>query len=587
MASPRKLLARALEKHQAGDLMAAGGLYRKVLAKDPKNVDALNLLGTLLLSAGQAETAAELLARATDLAPDYFAPFVNYGNALQALGRGEEAVRAFETARRLQPGSAEAAANHASALNDAGRHAEALEAAAEALRLQPGLAPALNNLGNALLGLGRSREAGDRYRQVLTLEPGNASAHFNLGNALMATEEFEDAVESFRQAAALDPGDAEKHYNQGNALRAVFRYDDAIAAYEKALAIDPGHVDARCNLAAGLQASERSARAVEHLTEAVALEPESPDLHWNLALAHLQAGDMADGWREYEWRWRTDRFRPHRRDWAAPAWDGGDLGDGTLFIHAEQGFGDALMFSRFIAAAAERAGRVVLECRPQLTRLLGCMAGVDGAVDLGSAPPAHQAQTALMSQPHLLGVTLDDLPARVPYVRVPADAAPAPAIAEAGTALKVGFVWAGSATRQEADVRACDVALFEPLMRLPGTRFFSLQVGPDAAHLAALPDDLQVVDLSPGLGDFADTAAAVAALDLVLSVDTAVLHLAGALGRPVWGLMSKPTGYLWMDGRNDSPWYPTLWMFRQPEPGDWESVFREAEAALRELLAVR
>jgi len=587
MASPKKLLARALQQHQAGDLMAAGQLYRKVLDKDPKNVDALNLLGTLLLSAGQAETAVELLARATDLAPDYFAPFVNFGNALQTLGRTDEAVTAFETARRLEPKSAEAAANHASALGDAARHADALDAATEALRLQPGMAAGLNNMGNALLGLGRAEEARQRYAQALTLTPGDASAHYNMGNALMDLGDPATAAASFKRATALDPKDAEKHFNLGNALSASHLYDEAIQSFEKALALDPAHVAAHCNLAADYQATERSAEAVQHLMKAVALEPDSADLHWNLALAHLQGGNMEDGWAEYEWRWRTETFKPHLRGWTAPTWTGEDLGGGTLFIHTEQGFGDALRFCRFASLAADRAGRVVLECRPPLTRLLAALDGVDQAIDLGAEPPAHDAQVALLSLPHVFETTLETLPADVPYLAVPTDATPPAAITEAGAGLKVGFVWAGSATRQQAQVRDCEVRMFEPLMRLPDCRFFSLQVGDGAADLKTLADDIDVADLAPGLKDFADTAATIAALDLVITVDTAVLHLAAALGRPTWGLMSKPTGYFWMEGLNDSPWYSTLRLFRQPEPGDWESVFGEAEEALGALLAER
>jgi len=587
MASPQKLLRRALEQHQAGQLLEAGELYRKVLAKDPKNVDALNLLGTLLLAVGQADTAVPLLQRATELAPDFFVPYVNLGNGLQQLGQIDEAIAAFQTARRLEPSSAEAAANLASALNDAKRHADALEAGTEALRLQPGFPAALNNLGNALLGLGRADEAVEHYNQVLTLHPADASARFNLGNAQMELGDPATAVDSFQRAVKLDPEDVEKHFNLGNALRASNRFDDAIASFETAIALDPGHVAAHCNLAAGYQATERSEQAAAHLMKATALEPDSADLHWNLALALLQSGNMEDGWAEYEWRWQTDSFASQRRNWTAPTWKGENLDGGTLFIHTEQGFGDAIRFCRFVSMAAERVDRLVLECRPQLTRLFSSIPGVDQAIDLGAEPPAHDAQISLLSLPYAFGTTLESLPADVPYLALPTDAAPASAVVAARDVLKVGFVWAGSPTRQEAELRTCDVTLFEPLIRVPGIQFFSLQVGTEQQQLADLDPTLNVIDLADSLRDFADTAATVAALDLIITVDTAVLHLAGALARPVWGLMSQPTGYFWMDNRPDIPWYPSLWMFRQPAPGDWQSVFKEAENALRELVSVR
>ncbi len=567
-----KLLQQALQLHQAGQLADAGEIYKSVLQQDPDNADALNLMGVILQAAGDLDGAIKLITRATEVAPDFAAPFVNLGNALQLAGRVDEAVDAFRSAATLAPDQAEAVNNLASALNELGRHEEALEACLKAIELTPRLGAAHTNMGNALAGLERLDEALESYEKALEIDPADSNAYYNLGNAYSDLGDLESALEHYRKSVSLDASNAEKHYNHANTALALDLYEDAVDGFERALAIDPDYIDAHCNLGATFQKMNRTGEAIGYLERALQSEPDSPDLHWNLSLALLQHGDYERGWREYEWRWKTPTFAAFQRDFGKPQWQGEDLDGRTILIDAEQGFGDGIQFSRYAPMVAERGGRVILECRAQLNRLFGTLGGIDDRIDLGRSLPDFDLHVPLMSLPHIFATTAETIPDQVPYLAAP-EGTPVDSRIGGAEGLKIGFAWAGSPTRVDNHKRSCQFDLFEPLFEVPGTSFFSLQVGSFQEQLIQSDAAARVVDLADDLGDFGDTAAAIEALDLIISVDTSVLHLAGALGKPAWGLMSKPTGFLWQSERQDSPWYPTIRLFRQHEPGDWGQVF--------------
>ena len=573
-------LKKGLGFHREGRLAEAGDIYAGVLEADPDNADALNLMGVVLQAAGDPDGAIGMLRRATELAPDYVAAHVNLGNALQSAGRLEDAIRALQTAIRLDPDAPEALNNLASVLNGLGRHREARDACTRVLALEPRFPEALNNLGNALIGLGRAEEAVENFRASLAIDASSADAHHNLGNALMDMGRIEEAAASYGRAVDLDGRDTGKLYNLGNALQALDHAEDAQDCYRRALEADPDNTDALNNLAAVLKDLGRLDEARDCYRKALSFEPDSVDLHWNHSLVLLQSGDFAEGWREYEWRWRTPSFARFRRDFESPPWEGGDLGGKTILVHAEQGFGDAIQFVRYAPMVAARGGRVVLECRPGLERLFSGVEGVAEVVTLGDPPPPFDVHIPMMSLPRVFATELGTIPDAVPYLAVPAGAE-AGAEIQGASGLKVGIVWAGSPTRPDNDKRSCEPGHFAPLAEIPGTSFFSLQVGEFEDGFRELEG--RAVDLAPGLGDFADTAAAVQALDLVISVDTAVLHLAGALARPAWAALSFPTGFLWMQGRDDSPWYPTISLYRQETSGDWEPVFRRLGRELEAL----
>ena len=582
--SVRKKLKKALSLHQQGRLVEAAELYQDILRSDPNNVDALNLLGVILQAAGDLEAAVTLIRRATELAPDYAAPHVNLGNALQVSGELEEAAESFERACELEPNKGEPFNNLASVLNEMDRYFEAKEMAEKAVALAPALSAAHNNLGNALLGLGEKEASIECYRRAISLDRADATSHYNLGNALTELGKPEDALASYRVAVSFDDRNAEKFYNLANTALQLDLFDEALRAFDRALAIDPDYTDDYCNKGAALQKMGQPEKAVDSLRVALARHPDSPDLHWNLSLALIQSGDLENGFEEYEWRWKTPTFADFKRDFPMPRWDGSDPSDKTIFVDQEQGFGDALQFCRFVTPLAAKGANVVVECRPGLKALLESLDGVGEVVDFGQPIPVADFHVPMMSLPYLLGATLEDLPATVPYLKAP-EGTPIDDRLTGEDTKKVGIAWAGSPTRPDNHKRSCSVTDFGRLFESSGVRFFSLQVGPFRGDLEKLGDPSLVIDLADGLSDFAQTAAAIDAMDLVISVDTSVLHVAAALGKPAWGLMSNPTGFFWMDERTDSPWYPTVRLFRQPEPGDWESVFRSVEEAFPEFLA--
>ncbi len=578
-----KILQDALARHQAGDLDSAEALYRKIIAKKPKTADAHNLLGVLLQQRGDLAGAIEHCGRAAKLDPDFHVPHVNLGNALQAAGRFEDARDAFARADRLQPNQPEILNNLASVFNALGAHQDALNAANQAMRNNPNLGEAYNNEGNALLGLGRAEDALVSFERAQALGAPALDVFFNIAQARLALGRFDEARAVYLKLIEASPDDARLWFGRGNADLALDDFDAAIDAFTKALQIDPSHTAARCNLAAARQAAGDTGAAIADLTQALAAEPGAADLRWNLALAKLQAGDYAGGWADYRARWEMPAFQGLKRTWWQADWDGADPSGKTILIRAEQGFGDALMVCRFAPRLAARGAQVIIECRPPLTRLLATLDGVSATVDLdpdtqarGTALPDHDLQVPLMDLPHLFGATLDDLPTNVPYLAPPMGTEPPAAVAQA-QGFKVGIAWEGSATRDDNHKRSLTLDRFGPLLATPGTRFFSLQVGPGAAAAATFDSDhaeeRRLVNLSDNLTDFAETAAAVAALDLVVTVDTAVFHLAGALGKPVWGLLSRPCGYLYGTEGKTHPWYPTARLYRQPVPGDWQGVF--------------
>ncbi|CAA7623183.1 tetratricopeptide repeat protein [Magnetospirillum sp. SS-4] len=573
-------LRLGIECQRAGRLGDAVRHYRQVLAHDPANLDALNLMSVLALTAGDGATAAALAASAVERQPDWFMSYLNLGNALQSLDRVGEAIDSFQKAITLHPGSAEAHINLSGALELAGRHAEAADMAVKAIMIAPHMADAHVNFGNALLGLDSPGEAVEAYVKATLLEPDNALAWFNMGNAFAAMGDHADAAERYRRAIAIADG-AVKQFSLGNALRALLRLDEAEAAYLRALHHDPRYLDAFINLAAVQRERGRLAEAEATLRAALEIAPDEADLHWNLALVKLTGGDFAEGWREYEWRWRTPHFKPFVRRFASAPWRGESLAGRSILVHSEQGFGDALQMCRLVPMLADLGGEVTLECRTGLGRLFSTLDSRIAVVEGQAAPPpACDLHVALMSLPLRLGLTLDTIPARVPYLGVPAGAGDFADVA-AAPGIRVGLAWSGSNTRRDNGGRS-----FAPhdLTGLPGARLFSLQKGDAAATASDLFDFGRMTDLGPRLADFADTAAAIMAMDLVISADTAVAHLAGALGKPVWVPLPDPCGaFLWMLGRDDSPWYPSLRLFRQPAPGDWAGAL----AGLRQAFADR
>ncbi len=566
--SPRhidNLLREAVELQQNGALAEAETAYREILALRPRHFDALQLLGALALQEGRYEEGASLLMR-----------------ALEIDGR-----------------QASVHSNLAFALNALGRHDAAFAAANRALALKSGFADALNNRGVALAGLERPGEALATFEKVLAAKPDFPEAWSNRSCALRDLGLPGDALASCDRALALRPNYAEAWSNRANALSDLNRPLDAQASYERALAAAYDFADAWNNLGLTYVDMNRHADALACYERALALSPGSAETHWNRALCLLQMGDLAAGFAEYEWRWQRKRIAPSRRVFDVPLWLGDAPLEGkTILLHAEQGLGDTLQFCRYAAIVAQQGARVVLEVQPELERLLARLEGVDALVTAGEPLPAFDYHCPLLSLPLALRTVAATIPADTPYLFADAQSSAQwrARIEEAAprNALKVGLIWAGGHRPHVPELRKNDarrslsVDRFAPIIEVPGVQFFSLQKGVKAAQqLAAMQErheaSRRVIDWTDQLTDFADTAALVDNLDLVISVDTSTAHLAGAMNKPVWILNRLDTCWRWMLEREDTPWYPSARLFRQAALGDWDSVIEHIARALAAL----
>jgi tetratricopeptide (TPR) repeat protein len=552
------LLRQAVTLQQNGAYAEAEELYREILVLRPKHFDAIQLLGALALQSGRLEEGIALLKQAVTI------------NGMQAPIHS----------------------NLAYAYNTLHRYKEALASANRALALRADFVDALNNRGNALAGLDQPAEALVSFERALALQPEFAQGWSNRACVLRDLGRPADALASCDQAIALQPNYADAWSNRANALSDLNRPEDAQQSYQRAIELAPALADAWNNLGLTLVDLGQHAQALVSYEHARTLNPAFAEAHWNESLCLLQMGRLAEGWQKYEWRWDRNRIKASKRVFAKPLWLGDFSIDGkTVLLHAEQGLGDTLQFCRYVAMVAALGARVLVEAPPELMRLLSKLAGAAELIEQGRQLPPFDCHCPLLSLPLAFRTEMATIPAATPYLF--ADAHASQRWAErignnAPGALKVGLVWAGGNRPHVAELRKNDARrsitldTLRPLFEVPQVQFYSLQKGPAAQQLALATGLAErVIDYTDELADFADTAALVANLDLVISVDTAVAHLAGALGKPVWILNRFDTCWRWMLEREDSPWYPGAQLFRQPALGDWASVIPSVQAALR------
>ncbi len=495
-------------------------------------------------------------------------------------GRLPEAEALCRRVIEAQPNTPEAEHLLGLIAHQNGKLGEAIEHVQRATELAPQTALFHANLGEMLRLAGRPRLAADAARRALAIDPQMAMALGNLGAALYELKDYEAAARAHRQAIAAKPDFAEAHNSLGNALHGLRRFEEAVAAYRRALELRPDYADALANLGTTLHHSGEFDDGIAVLRHAIALSPHHANAHSGLGILLLMRGDYGEGWDEYEWRLRsTERTGPR---FPERPWQGEDLAGKHIYVQAEQGFGDAVQFARYIAPLAAGAGSVTLRVHQQLVTLLReSLPGVAVLGDRGDPAP-YDCDAVLLSLPRLFKTRLETIPADVPYLRVPVAARQRWQKRLATMkGVKIGVVWAGNPEHANDVRRSVDLSLLAPLFAVPGASFASLQVGPRAADLAQLQRrDNPIGDLSPQLDDFVQTAAAVAALDLVITVDTSVAHLAGALGKPVWVLLPWVTDWRWMLNREDNPWYPTMRLFRQQKREGWADVITRMTAEL-------
>lgn len=599
---------------QLGDINEGVRLLGLSLNIDPNQPIALSNLGLGLKSLGNLESALECLNLALALKPDFFDAYNNRGLVLKDLNRLPEALESYEAAIAHHPKFAQAYNNRGIVLRDLAKLDQAIESFAKAIEVDLNFIEACTNLGSALREYGRADEALPFADRSIALAPDNPEAHNNRalvlrdlhrldealdsvdlaislnpnyadalnnrGNILKDLGRWDDAFESFDRAIAINSNFAEAYYNRGIVLHGLRRFEEALSDSDRAVALAPESLDAHNNRGNLLKDLQHFSDAEAVYDRAIALNPEYASAHWNKALLKLLTGDFEEGWRLYEWRWKGP-LKCAPRPFTQPLWLGDvPLAGKRLLVHAEQGLGDVIQFCRYIPLLEAQGAEVILEVPATLMRLLETLTGHPTLVAMGQPLPEFDLQCPIMSLPLAFKTTLDMVPAAVPYLGAEESKRQfwRDRLGER-RCKRIGLVWSGSRDHANDHNRSIALSLLAPLLELP-LEFHSLQKELRDADAAWLECNPRILQHQAYLQDFSDTAALIAEMDLVISVDTSVAHLAGALGKPVWVLLPYAPDFRWLLERSDSPWYPSATLFRQPTAGDWGAVVQQLKEML-------
>jgi tetratricopeptide (TPR) repeat protein len=431
---------------------------------------------------------------------------------------------------------------------------------------------------------GRVVHAAAIYRMILDEQPDNAIARQYVGVIAHQSGDHSEAIRLIEQAILVQPGIPDFHNNLGLVFQAQGDFPRAFDCYRHAIELDPSYVEAYSNLGLALQADRRDPEAIPYFEQAILLQPDFAQAHWNLSISLLVTGNFERGWSEYEWRLKTHELAGTERRFVQPFWQGERLDGKTILLHAEQGFGDSIQFIRYVPLIAQRGGRVVVECRPGLKKLFETVRGIAQVIDRGEPLPAFDVHCAQLSLPSRFNASNGNIPADTPYFYLePSLSARWRArMPDSGGKAKIGLAWAGNPDHSNDRHRSISPDHFSALAATGGAVFFSLQKSAGASRAPPVPPPVSLCDLTEQVDDFADMAALISNLDLVICVDTSVAHLAGALGKPVWVLLPYASDWRWQLGREDSPWYPSMRLFRQRQRGDWDDVLRRIGHALHD-----
>lgn len=583
---------------------------RTALRFRPTYVEALFNLANALRDGGNVEESIALYRRAIDVRPDYAKALVNLGNLLVRIGRGDEAVPLLERATALRGGSSGALRSLAAAYKDVGRVPDAVDAARRAVVAAPQSAETHLALAGVLEEHGLLGDALASYRQAVRLAPEHAAALQRLGCCLLSAGRAEPAVDCFERVCELEPGNAAAQNNIGIVRLRQGRWAEAEHHLRRAVELSPDSADARTNLGTAYQEQGRFVEALDAYDTVLAASEDFADAHWNRALLRLRHGDYVQGWTGYEWRWQRTAYvasefrrppnsvsfptrfgrRPSRCA-DVPLWNGEPLDGKPVLFFAEQGLGDTLQFVRFLAAAKRRGAHIVLECQRPLVPLLRNCPYIDVVVGQGDELPPIELQLPLLSVPHLLGASQADLSGDVPYLQAE------PQLVERWrtavnrlSGIRIGVAWQGNPAYAADRHRSLPLANFAPLAKLPKVQLVSLQRKIGLDQIANVRNWFEVQELGADVdaanGAFMDTAAILTHLDLVVTSDSALPHLAGALGVPTWLVLPHVCDWRWGTESDVTPWYPSMKLFRQYQAGDWAKVFRRVAAAAQERFAL-
>ena len=553
---PNKLLQDAMAQHQAGQLQEAEVIYRSILAEEPDNPYALHLLGLLAYQVGNNEVAIELIEKAIEANPTVPDFYNSYGEAYRALANNELSLKCYK----------------------------------QAIEIKPDFAEAYNNMGNALKVMGRNEEATTCFEKAITIRPDFFQAHYNLGISLQEVGKIEQAISHYQHAISNYPDYAEAHNNIGIALLEIGKHEDAITHYQKAISLNPDYAEANNNLGIALQEIGKHEDAITHYRKAISIKPSFAEAHFNLSCLYLLLGNFEKGWEEYEWRLKLKSNIEHTRSFTQPQWDGRPLDGKTILIHAEQGLGDTIQFIRYIPMLAKAGGDIVVECDAKLSHLFSGYEDITRFIGTGDELPDFDIHASLLSLPNIFKTSLNSTPSDTNYIHINDNLVGSwKNKLSSLKKLKVGLCWQGSVDNRKDQSRSIPLKYFSDILNIIDISFVSLQKGYGQEQIldGGLAD--KITDFSSEMDThekFVDTCAIIENLNLVIGVDTATIHLAGAMGKPVWVLLPYSPDWRWMLNTNDTPWYPTMRLFRQQEPGNWETVMDEISVELGKLTTI-
>ena len=566
---------------QSGNLQEAAALLQRTVLTDPENAAAQANFGKVLSSLKKADEALICFDRALNILPDVAELHALRGNALRKSGRFEESVTAFDRALALNPSDAESHCNRAIALKELHRYELAVAGYDAALLLNPSSVPALANRGVALMAMSRYEAALSSLERAREIAPNIPYIHVQMGISQHALGRFEAAMESYRTAIALQPDNADAHHNLGISLLQLKQHESALESFERAIALDGQLADAYVNRGLTLAETGKHADAMTSYQQAIAIKPALRIAHRNLGHLYLQLGEFDKGWEKLEWRLIGNDNRPNRRLFPQPVWLGQESISGeTILLHSEQGLGDTLQFCRYARHVAALGAKVILEVQPPLLRLLAGLEGVSAVVTQGSQLPPFDFHCPLMSLPLALKQTVGSAPIACTSIR--ADTAQVEAWkARLGPRIRprVGVVWRGNPQHKNDHNRSIPLPVFTHLL---GGDFDFICLQKDRTEA-----EQKIIDSYPGilrfdehLQDFSDTAALSTLLDLIITVDTSVAHLAGSMGKPVWILLPFNPDWRWMLERSDTPWYPSARLYRSDRRLGWQSLVQDVRRDL-------
>ena len=550
--------------------------FRHAVEHAPRFAEAHFNLGKALFELDRLQDAEECLLKTLQLSPKHISAIEFLAAIYRQMKQPVKALECLEHILRFQPTYVPAIVSISKIQSERGQALEAETGYRMAIQLDPNSADAYVGLGVLLADHRHYAEACDLFWKAIAIVPNSAQFHSNLGNAQRELGQYGPAEASLKKAIELDPDDVSAHHNLGKLFSDLGDLNLATDHYRRAMSLEPNNANAQVGLGSVFAMQGNFSHAEECFQHALAIDPKRAQAHFNLSLIHLVRGDLADGFRGYEYRWQTSSFSP--RGLPQPMWNGETVPDKTVLIHCEQGLGDTLQFCRYLQLVKQRVGRVVLEVPRSLLPLLRTCPGVDCLVAAGDELRDFDFQSPLLSLPRILGTTLQSLPDNVPYLTASPDRVDKwEKKLGPKDGLRIGIAWRGNPCHQFDKDRSVPLTAFEPLAKIDGVTLISLQKGQGSDDIKAIRDPFGLIDFGSELdlhgGAFMDTAALMKNIDLVISVDSAPAHLAGGLGVPVWLVLSRVADWRWLLNREDSPWYPTMRLFRQTISGDWQHVF--------------